>query len=518
MLPADDIWNARVDGLPVHSRSTAYLDSIGRATGLKADFGSGLWQGGPIGIPFVTVASSQPRVSARFLYTDESDPGPYPVPTNAPIEGGTTADGDRHVLVVDQESCVLYELFRAFPRADGSWDADSGAVFPLRSHALRPAGWTSADAAGLPILPGLARYDEVAAGQVGHALRFTAALTQRAYVWPARHYASRNTDPNVPPMGTRVRLKAAFPISGFSPRNQAILQALKTHGMILADNGSNWYISGAPDERWDNDELRALAAVRGEHFEVVDTASLMLHPDSGQVRGSAPVSTPATTPTATTTATATATATATPTATAMATATASPTTAPSPTATATPSGPTDRTLVLQGSAALPDTWITPDQPTTTFGALGQAHLQGSYTPDRLLILPKLTGLPTGATVQRATLAVYADGANSVGDTLAAHQISKTWSPTTATYRRPWRSPGMKAGTDYVATPVGTATVGGVGWLEVDVTAAPRSWLAGSPNRGLMLRLAGGSPAAHYRVHLADSSNLALRPRLTVVYR
>jgi hypothetical protein len=294
VFPADNIWNARVDGLPVHSRSLAYLTSIGLNTGLKADFGAGLFDGGPIGIPFVTVPGSQPRATVRFDDPEESDPGPYPIPTSAPIEGGPNSTGDRHVLVVDRDNCVLYEMGNAFPSPDGSWDAFSGAVFPLRSNALRPADFTSADAAGLPMLPGLARFDEVAAGEIAHALRFTAQRTQGAYVWPARHQASSITDPNVPPMGTRVRLKAIYDISGFSPANRVILQALKTYGMFLADNGSNWFISGVPDERWNNNDLRALLGVLGSNFEVVDDSVLMVNVNSGQVIA---IGTPTSTPT-----------------------------------------------------------------------------------------------------------------------------------------------------------------------------------------------------------------------------
>lgn len=283
-LPLDNVWNTRVDTLPVHARSDDYVNSIGRSSRLKADFGSGLYDGGPIGIPYTVVPGSQPKVPVSFEYADESDPGPYPIPTNAPIEGGAGSGGDRHILVVDRDNCVLYETWSTYPRPDGSWRAGSGAVFPLTSNALRPAGWTSADAAGLPILPGLARYDEVAAGAIKHALRFTAPVTQRAYVWPARHDASSNTSQAVPPMGARLRLKASFDISGYSPRNQVILKALKTYGLILADNGSSWYVSGAPDERWDNDDLQRLRNVTGDAFEVVDAASLQRDPDSGAAR------------------------------------------------------------------------------------------------------------------------------------------------------------------------------------------------------------------------------------------
>jgi hypothetical protein len=223
-------------------------------------------------------------VAVSFDYADESDPGPYPIPDDAPIEGGSQSTGDRHVLVLDRDNCVLYELFDASPNPDGSWHAGSGAVFDLNSHDLRPAGWTSADAAGLPILPGLARYEEVASGEIDHALRFTAPKTRRDYVWPARHHASNLTAPQYPPMGQRFRLKAGFDVSGFSNDAKIILQALKTYGMMLADNGSAWFISGAPDERWNNDVLRELHQVHGSDFEAVDVSSLMVDPDSGQAQ------------------------------------------------------------------------------------------------------------------------------------------------------------------------------------------------------------------------------------------
>jgi hypothetical protein len=281
-LPADNIWNTRIDSLPVSSFSGSYIASIG-SVGLHPDFGT-VWNGAPNGIPFVVVAGSQSRVPVSFTYADESDPGPYPIPPNAPIEGGPSSSGDRHVIVVDSGACTLYELYAAYPQADGSWTAGSGAVYPLTSDALRPTGWTSADAAGLPILPGLVRYDEVAAGRIQHALRFTAAVTQKAHVWPARHDASSNQSTSVPPMGTRVRLKASVDISSFSPANQVILQALKTYGMFLADNGSNWFVSGAPDSRWNDSDLAALRQVSGASFEVVDATSLMIDPDSGQAR------------------------------------------------------------------------------------------------------------------------------------------------------------------------------------------------------------------------------------------
>jgi hypothetical protein len=224
-------------------------------------------------------------VPVTFYYEDESDPGPYPIPPDAPIEGGPEGDGDRHVLVVQEESCLLYELFDAWPQDGGaSWLAGSGAVFDLGGYALRPAGWTSADAAGLPILPGLVRYEEVAAGEIRHALRFTAPETRRAYVWPARHFASDLTGPQYPPMGQRFRLRADFDVSGFPAEVQVILRALQRYGMMLADNGSAWYLSGAPDERWDNDALHTLGQVAGADFEAVDVSGLMLNPNSGRTR------------------------------------------------------------------------------------------------------------------------------------------------------------------------------------------------------------------------------------------
>ena len=285
IFPADNIWNTRVDSLPLHPNSAAYIATIGANAGIHPDFGSGTWDGGPIGIPYVTVPGTQPKVAIHFTaYGDESDPGPYPIPSDAPVEGGRQSDGDRHVLVLDRDNCMLYELYRAFPQPDGSWNADSGAVFDLRSHALRPAEWTAADAAGLPIFPGLVRYDEVAAGEIPHALRFTVPQTRRAYVWPARHFASSLTGASYPPMGQRFRLRAAFDISGFSSEVQVILRALKTYGMILADNGAAWYLSGAPDERWNNDILHELGQVRGSDFEAVDVSSLMVSPNSGQAR------------------------------------------------------------------------------------------------------------------------------------------------------------------------------------------------------------------------------------------
>ena len=285
VFPADNIWNPPIDDLPVDANSAAYIDTIGGDKPLHPDFGAGLWEGAPIGIPYTTVLSSQAGVGVTFLYDDESDPGPYPVPPGVQIEGGPDSDGDRHVLVVDREKCILYELYSSYPQPDGSWQADSGAIFDLHSHALRPGGWTSADAAGLPILPGLVRYAEVAAGEITHAIRFTVPQTRRAYVWPARHYASSLTGSQYPPMGQRFRLKADFDLSGFSPAVRVILTAMQRYGIILADNGSSWFISGVPDERWDNDVLRELRQVHGNNFEAVDVSSLMADPNSGRIIG-----------------------------------------------------------------------------------------------------------------------------------------------------------------------------------------------------------------------------------------
>jgi hypothetical protein len=271
------VWNHRVDALPVASNSAQLIQSIGLDTGLHPDFGSGLYDGQPIGIPYDVVSKRAKRYRVKFSYADESDKGPYPIPASVHIEGGRASTGDRHALLIDKDACKLYELYALYPKS--GWTAGSGAIWNLRSNALRPAGWTSADAAGLPIFPGLARYDEVARGVIDHALRFTAARTRRAYVYPARHYASSSNDPSLPPMGLRVRLKASVDISGFPKQSRIVLQALKTYGMLLADNGSNWYISGAPNPKWSNDDLHSLGRITGSMFDVVDTSSL---PHPGQ--------------------------------------------------------------------------------------------------------------------------------------------------------------------------------------------------------------------------------------------
>ena len=286
VLPSDNIWNTPIDSLPVSPNSATYINTIGATTGLHPDFGSGLYEGAPIGIPLTIVSGTQTKVPVTFDYEDESDPGPYPIPPDALIEGGPDAEGDRHVLILDKDSCILYETFYSFPQSNGSWQAGSGAVYDLRSNALRHRGWTSADAAGLPIFPGLVRYDEIASGEINHAIRFTAPQTRREYVWPARHYASSLTGTAYPPMGQRFRLKAGYDISGFSPQLQVLLQALKKYGLILADNGSRWYISGVPDPRWDNDMfVSELRRVKGSDFEAVDGTALMVDPESGRASG-----------------------------------------------------------------------------------------------------------------------------------------------------------------------------------------------------------------------------------------
>ena len=274
-FPADNPWNQRVDRLPVARDSATLIASIGLDAPVHADFGSGTYGGGTIGIPFVVVRGSrEPRVRPKFLYADESDRGPYPLPFHAPIEGGRNADGDRHVIVVDRETCRLYELFDAHPHGVHSWSAGSGAIWSLRTDRLRPSGWTSADAAGLPIFPGLARWDEVAAGAIRHALRFTAPRTRDAFVYPARHSAGDGSSPALPPMGLRVRLKRSVNVSRLPRQARIVAQAMKTYGLLLADNGSPWFVSGAPDRHWSNDDLHALDRLHGSDFEVVDTRSL----------------------------------------------------------------------------------------------------------------------------------------------------------------------------------------------------------------------------------------------------
>jgi hypothetical protein len=276
IFPANNIWNTPVNNLPIHTRSDQWINTIGRYSGFHMDFGSGTWDGGTIGIPYNTVDGSVAKVPVSFYYSNESDPGPYPIPANPLIEYGS----DHHILIVDNSTCTLYELYDA-SYSGGAWYAGSGAIWDLNSNALRPDTWTSADAAGLPILPGLVRYDEILSGEIKHAIRFTAANTN-GYIWPARHLTSNNPSaPQIPPMGARFRLKASFDISSYPPELQVILNAMKIYGIILADNGSNWYVSGVPDERWDNNMLHLLDDLTGNDFEAVDASGLIVNYDSG---------------------------------------------------------------------------------------------------------------------------------------------------------------------------------------------------------------------------------------------
>ena len=277
VFPANNIWNTPIDHLPVASNSATLVNTIGASVTLHADFGSGTYNGEIIGIPFNPVPGTQTKYPATFQYADESDPGPYAIPLNATLEGGS----DQHAIAVDTSNCILYEMWEASPQT-ASWQAGSGAIFNLNANTLRPAGWTSADAAGLPIFPGLVRYDEVAAGEIQHAIRLTVPHTLDAYVWPARHLASSLTSTNYPPMGQRFRLRASFNVSSFPADAQVILRALQKYGMFVADNGSAWYITGASDPRWNNDDLSTLRNVVGSDFEAVDDTTLMVNPNTAQ--------------------------------------------------------------------------------------------------------------------------------------------------------------------------------------------------------------------------------------------
>ncbi|MBI3726590.1 hypothetical protein HY251_21910 [bacterium] len=272
IFPPTNPWNTDISKLPVHPDSAKFIESVGAGTGLHPDFG----KSPESGIPFVVVGPKQAPVPITFTeYGDESDPGPYPISLDAPIEGGEKSEGDRHVLAVDPRSHKLYELYHAFRDGKTGWKAGCGAVFDLASDELRKAGWTSADAAGLPIFPGLVRWDEVQSGAIKHAVRFTVKKTQRGYILPARHFASRSTDASLPPMGLRVRLKAKVDVSKLPPEVQVIATCLKKYGMILADNGSNWFISGAPDPRWNDESLSRIKEIKGSDLEVVDTGPIV---------------------------------------------------------------------------------------------------------------------------------------------------------------------------------------------------------------------------------------------------
>jgi hypothetical protein len=268
MFPADNPWNQRIDTLPLNGQSATWVGNIGSARFLHPDFG------GPYGIPFSVVPATQPMLPINFTaYGDESDPGPYPIPLTSPIEGGSASDGDRHVLVLQSGICKLFELYRAFPQSTG-WNADAGATFDLKSNALRPDSWTSTDAAGLPVTAGLVRYEDIAAGALRHAVRFTVQCTQRGYIHPATHQAGVS-NAACPPMGARFRMKAAFDTSRFTGQTKIILEGLKHYGMIVADNGSNWFITGSQDSRWDATDLEQLKSVPGSAFEVVETGPIL---------------------------------------------------------------------------------------------------------------------------------------------------------------------------------------------------------------------------------------------------
>lgn len=282
VAPANSVWRTPVASLPVAKNSASLIAQIGAGLPLHPDFGAGLWDGEPIGIPYNVVSNTQPKVHVSFLYASESDRVGYPIPRHPLIEGGASSTGDRHVLVVDRQTCTDYELWDARPVAhSANWTAGSGAVFHLGSDALRPAGWTSADAAGLAILPGLIRPEEIAAGVIDHAIRVTVPATNAAYVWPARHEAGVH-NASLPPMGLRLRLKASVDISGYPRVDRIILQALKTYGMIIADNGSAWYLSGVPSAAWNNTVLHELDGIVGSDFQVVDESCLEVAPNSAQ--------------------------------------------------------------------------------------------------------------------------------------------------------------------------------------------------------------------------------------------
>jgi hypothetical protein len=282
-MPADSVWHADVSHLPVLAKSATYVKSIGLTAPVHADFGSGTYQGAPIGIPITTVSATQAKTKVTFQYAPESDKGPYPIPKNPAIEGGPSSTGDRHVILFDPAHCMDYELFAAYPNG-GGWKAGSGAIFDLASNKLRPAGWTSADAAGLPILPGLVTWADMKTGHIDHAIRVTVPSTQASYIWPARHQASSSSDSSLPPMGLRLRLKASVDISHLPSQARIVATAMKKYGIIVADNGSPWFISGAPDSHFDNDALHALGTLVGSDFEAVDESSLMVSSSSAQAR------------------------------------------------------------------------------------------------------------------------------------------------------------------------------------------------------------------------------------------
>ncbi len=286
ITPANSVWRANVTSLPVHTSSATWINTIGPTKGLKADFGSGLYQGQPIGISYDVVPGTQAKVNVTFDYADESDAVGYPIPANPHVEGGASSTGDRHILIVDKDNCRLYELWDAHPGPSG-WGAGvtagSGATWDMRSNAMRTNGFTSSDAAGLQVLPGLVRYEEVAAGKVLHAIRMTVPSTAASYVWPASHKAGSG-GAAYPPMGTWLRLKSTVNEASFDPAVRPIIVALKTYGGVIADNGSAWYMSGVPDSRWDNSKLATLGSIKGSDFEVVNAATEKVATNSYQAQ------------------------------------------------------------------------------------------------------------------------------------------------------------------------------------------------------------------------------------------
>jgi hypothetical protein len=282
VFPADNYWNTPVTHLDVHPRSDAWMSHMSPGSELHPDFGKSYGeQPVPYGIPITVVDGDHAKVDVKFQYADESDPGPYPLGDDTKIEGGRRSDGDKHAIIVDSSTCDLYETWNTrFKR--GRWLAGSGAIWSLPSHQLRPDGWTSADAAGLPILPGLLRYGEVKAGRVTHAIRFTTDVTQTDHIWPARHDAGSTSNPDYPPMGARFRLDADFPTNGYRPDTVVVLEAMKAYGLVLADNGSPWFFQGTAERRWPSGLIEELKTIPANAFEAVDTAPMMVDPDSGQ--------------------------------------------------------------------------------------------------------------------------------------------------------------------------------------------------------------------------------------------
>ena len=280
VFPKENIWNTSITGAPIHKSSKIWLASINTKTKLHPDFGAGTYKGRPIGIPINYVSNNTQKHYVKFKYKTESDHQKYPIPFKVKIEGGENSTGDRHIITLNTESCILYELFHAYLLENNQWSAASGAIFNLSSNMLRPKGWTSADAAGLPIYPGLVKYQEVKTGEVNHAFRFTIKKTNKSYLWPARHFASKHNNPNLPPMGIRLRLKQNIDITRFSPQAKTIATTLKTYGMILADNGGDLFLSGEPNKNWNNKQLKDLKKLTISDFEVVDVETLKVTENS----------------------------------------------------------------------------------------------------------------------------------------------------------------------------------------------------------------------------------------------